>query len=95
MTLKMTRRTMMATTAAASTATSLPMISAFTTEAQARTAPQNNLCFNHHDWLARRLHDALARTDVDDTWRNNAIKTNTCSGCGVHIGPADHGLIAR
>ncbi|MFD0915827.1 twin-arginine translocation signal domain-containing protein [Pseudahrensia aquimaris] len=95
MKLEITRRTMMATTAAATAATALPLSLAAITPALARNRTQNDLCLSHHDWLSRRLHDALARTDVDEAWRNNAIKTNTCSGCGVHIGAADHGLIAR
>lgn len=95
MPLKMNRRTMMASMAATASALTLPIaFSGIATAAPANRA-QPNLCKNHHDWLSRRLHDDLARTDMDEAWRNTAIKTNTCSGCGVHIGPAEHGLIAR
>lgn len=95
MSLEVTRRTMMTGTAAIGAATALPLSFLATAPASAHMPDDRALCLSSHDWLSRRLHDALARTDMDEAWRVNAVKTNSCPHCGVHVGAAETGLIAH
>ena len=93
----LTRRQMLASTAAASAFLSLPAAAKVATsaaDASSQGTCDTSRCQSAHDLLSRRLHDVLKNPALEDRAKNYAIKTSQCPHCSVRIGAGETGLAA-
>ena len=89
-----TRRTVLATSAAASAAMTVPFTFAATPAAARRQPAADDLCTGAHEWLSRRLFDEINRPGADEAAKTFALKTTSCPHCQTRLMPAASGLTA-
>ncbi len=88
----MTRRTLLAGSAAGVAVTGLSFglvgtASATTTTVAASTQAVNAVCIAHHNELAAHLKTVLNSSYVDENMKNKMLSTSHCPHCKVAIAP--------
>ncbi len=89
---KLTRRTMLAGTAAGVAATGMNIsflgaASAKTTVTAAKTQSVNAVCIAHHNELAAHLKTVLNSNYVEESMKNKILSTSRCPHCKTVIAP--------
>ncbi|MEE9314613.1 MAG: hypothetical protein V3V02_08175 [Rhizobiaceae bacterium] len=87
----LTRRTLLAGTAAGIAATSLSFglagVASANTTAAASGQAVDAICIAHHNELAAHLKTVLSSTYVDENMKNKLLSTSHCPHCKVAIAP--------
>jgi len=89
--LKLTRRTLLAGSAASAAAVALPIGIAGASSKQSTHAQHNcttSVCADHHVELSNHLRQVLDSAYVDEHMKNTVLRTTVCPHCRVGIHPA-------